>query len=65
MADVKHVVVLMLENRSFDSMLGGLYPDRADFDGLKGGEFERLGWQDVQCLDERGDDTRRRMPSQS
>ena len=38
MADVKHVVVLMLENRSFDSMLGGLYPDRADFDGLKGGE---------------------------
>jgi phospholipase C len=38
MADIKHVVVLMLENRSFDSLLGRLYPDRADFDGLKGDE---------------------------
>ena len=32
--NIEHVVVLMLENRSFDSMLGRLYPDRADFDGL-------------------------------
>ena len=24
--DIKHVVVLMLENRSFDCMLGMLYP---------------------------------------
>ncbi len=38
MADIKHVVVLMLENRSFDSMLGRLYSGRADFDGLKGDE---------------------------
>ena len=38
MADIRHVVVLMLENRSFDSMLGRLYPGRADFDGLKGDE---------------------------
>jgi phospholipase C len=38
MADINHVVVLMLENRSFDSMLGRLYPDRVDFDGLKGDE---------------------------
>ncbi len=38
MADIKHVVVLMLENRSFDSVLGRLYSDRADFDGLKGDE---------------------------
>lgn len=36
---IEHVVVLMLENRSFDSMLGGLYPGRTDFDGLKGTEF--------------------------
>ncbi len=34
MADIKHVVVLMLENRSFDALLGRLYANRADFDGL-------------------------------
>jgi phospholipase C len=38
MAQIEHVVVLMLENRSFDCMLGWLYPDRIDFDGLRGGE---------------------------
>src|SRR3984957_4652411 len=31
---IKHVVVLMLENRSFDCMLGNLYPNRTDFEGL-------------------------------
>lgn len=31
---VEHVVVLMLENRSFDCMLGRLYPDDPDFRGL-------------------------------
>lgn len=35
---IEHVVVLMLENRSFDTMLGWLYPDRPDFDGLTGKE---------------------------
>lgn len=35
---IEHVVVLMLENRSFDTMLGWLYPGRADFDGLTGQE---------------------------
>lgn len=35
---IDHVVVLMLENRSFDCMLGWLYPDRPDFDGLRGDE---------------------------
>jgi phospholipase C len=38
MANIAHVVVLMLENRSFDSMLGRLYPGRPDFDGLTGRE---------------------------
>jgi phospholipase C len=38
MAQIEHVVVLMLENRSFDCMLGWLYPDRTDFDGLRGSE---------------------------
>ncbi len=44
-ADVAHVVVLMLENRSFDHMLGYLrHPDSA-FDGLLGGgEFTNPGW---------------------
>ena len=36
--DIKHVVVLMLENRSFDSMLGMLYPPGDQFDGLTGTE---------------------------
>lgn len=36
---IEHVVVLMLENRSFDHLLGWLYPERAAFDGLTGQEF--------------------------
>src|SRR5208337_5506830 len=36
--DIKHAVVLMLENRSFDCMLGMLYPNSASFDGLIGNE---------------------------
>jgi phospholipase C len=35
---IAHIVVLMLENRSFDSMLGGLYPKSPDFEGLSGNE---------------------------
>jgi phospholipase C len=35
---IKHVVVLMLENRSFDCILGALYPGRTDFNGLIGNE---------------------------
>ena len=65
MADINHVVVLMLENRSFDSMLGRLYSGRADFDGLRGDEFERMGWQDLHYLDQRGDGARCGMPAQS
>jgi phospholipase C len=33
---IEHVVVLMLENRSFDCMLGYLYPKSEAFDGLDG-----------------------------
>lgn len=35
---IQHVVVLMLENRSFDSLLGRLYPKSDGFDGLSGTE---------------------------
>ncbi len=35
---IKHVVVLMLENRSFDCLLGQLYTGRLDFNGLTGRE---------------------------
>jgi phospholipase C len=45
--DIAHLVVLVLENRSFDCMLGRLYPDRGDFDGLKGQETNRWNGQDV------------------
>src|ERR1044071_1991183 len=37
---IEHVVVLMLENRSFDNMLGFLYPNRADFNGLNTGVYD-------------------------
>ncbi len=36
--EIRHVVVLMLENRSFDCMLGKLYPKSPGFDGLSGDE---------------------------
>jgi phospholipase C len=39
LAQIDHIVVLMLENRSFDSMLGKLYPTSTAFDGLTGNEF--------------------------
>lgn len=35
---IEHVVVLMLENRSFDCMFGRLYPERDGFEGLTGKE---------------------------
>lgn len=35
---IDHIVVLMLENRSFDNMLGKLYPKSAQFNGLDGQE---------------------------
>ncbi len=46
---IEHVVVLMLENRSFDSMLGMLYPKGPGFNGLSGNETNPCsGQQDVQ-----------------
>ena len=36
--NIKHVVVLMLENRSFDNLLGKLKPKSDQFDGLSGTE---------------------------
>ncbi|MCB8883890.1 phospholipase [Acidisoma cellulosilytica] len=47
---IEHVVVLMLENRSFDSMLGRLYPDRPDFDGLTGQEANPWHRQDGRVM---------------
>lgn len=38
MPRIEHVVVLMVENRSFDSLLGRLYPKSTEFDGLSGDE---------------------------
>ncbi len=40
---IRHVIVLMLENRSFDSMLGTLYPAGPAFNGLTGNESNPLG----------------------
>lgn len=42
-ADIQHVVVLMLENRSFDCMLGRLYPQDPDYRGLTLNESNTYG----------------------
>ncbi|HEY6923981.1 MAG TPA: alkaline phosphatase family protein, partial [Steroidobacteraceae bacterium] len=42
-APIDHVVVLMLENRSFDCMLGRLYPAGPNFDGLTLNESNTYG----------------------
>ncbi len=47
MSKIDHVVVLMLENRSFDSILGRLYPDRAEFDGVPQGAHNMFDGQRV------------------
>jgi phospholipase C len=39
--DIDHFVVLMLENRSFDNVLGRLYPKSAAFDGVDGSETSK------------------------
>ena len=45
MAGIAHVVVLMLENRSYDHLLGYVpHPDPA-FDGLLGRTFTNPGWR--------------------
>lgn len=31
---IEHIVLLMMENRSFDNVLGWLYPDNPDFNGV-------------------------------
>jgi phospholipase C len=49
--NIKHVVVLMLENRSFDCMLGMLYQSGEDFDGLTGPEFNTWHKPDGTQLD--------------
>jgi phospholipase C len=36
MGSLDHIIVLMMENNSFDRMLGALFPERADGGGIKG-----------------------------
>jgi phospholipase C len=53
LASIEHIVVLMLENRSFDHMLGYLYADKGNvsptgqpFEGLKGTESNAASHHD-------------------
>jgi hypothetical protein len=55
--NIEHIVVLMMENRSFDHMLGYLSKDgdrggnkRLDVDGLRGGEKNRYKGRDFQSF---------------
>jgi len=41
MAEIKHIVVLMLENRSFDHLVGWLQSATYQIDGLDGTQFNR------------------------
>ncbi|KAK6122134.1 hypothetical protein DH2020_044124 [Rehmannia glutinosa] len=43
---IKTLVVLVMENRSFDHMLGWLKKIRPDIDGLSGSEFNRINASD-------------------
>jgi phospholipase C len=43
--EIEHVIVLALENRSFDHMLGFLQHPDSRFDGLGGGRHENPGWE--------------------
>ena len=40
--EIEHVIVLMMENRSFDHMMGWLQEPGYDIDGLTGGEWNPL-----------------------
>ena len=44
MTDIAHVVVLMLENRSYDHLLGYVPHPDPTFDGLLGRGFTNPGW---------------------
>ena len=55
---IEHVVVLMLENRSFDCMLGALYPADATFAGLTGEESNLDGTTSVPVWNDEGMDAR-------
>lgn len=52
LANIDHIVVLMMENRSFDHMLGYLskHGGRADIDGLHGGETNRYKGENYPSL---------------
>jgi phospholipase C len=41
MAEIKHIVVLMMENRSFDHLVGWLQSDTYQIDGLDGSQSNR------------------------
>lgn len=43
MPDIQHIVVLMLENRSFDCLLGRLYPNDPTYAGLTLNESNKFG----------------------
>src|SRR5215470_14979668 len=45
MADIEHVVVLMLENRSFDHLNGYVPHPNRKFDGLVGRTRRNPGWR--------------------
>src|SRR5262249_56410156 len=45
MADIAHVVVLMLENRSYDHLLGYVPHPDPSFDGLLGRARTNPGWR--------------------
>lgn len=43
-SDIEHIIVVMMENRSFDNVLGALYPSSSTFDGVGNTALPNL-WQ--------------------
>ena len=63
---IEHIVVLMMENRSFDSMLGALYPRNPYFNGISGLESNPLqGQEDIKvwCQENRLDNSSMTVPN--
>ena len=56
LSQIQHIVVVMFENRSFDNMLGYLYPpSQADFEGVAKAKLPNL-WNNRQFWPQHGTD---------
>lgn len=60
-ANIEHIIVVMLENRSFDNVLGALYPSRTGFDGVGNAALPNL-WNGKEYRPQHGTDLTQAEP---